>query len=63
MHHGVAVRIRFKLKGFSAESVAFHLVGKEALSLLNESINFCVHVGPDGPVAGPEVDEGYETLW
>ena len=60
MHHSVAVRIRFKLKRFSPEPVAFHLVGVETLNFLDEPINFCVHVGPDGSVAGPEVDEVHE---
>ena len=61
MHHGVALRIRFKLKRFSTEPVAFHLVGEETLDFLNEPINFCIHVGPDRYVAGPEVDEGHKA--
>ena len=60
MHHGVALRIRFKLKRFSTEPVAFHLVGEETLGFLDECINFCVYVGADRLVAGPEVDEGHE---
>ena len=60
MHHSVAVRVGFKLKRFSPEPVAFHLVGIETLGFLDECINFCVHVGPDRSVAGPEVDEGHE---
>ena len=66
MHHSVAVRIRFKLKRFSTEPVAFHLVGEETLGFLDECINFCVHVGPDGAVAGPEIDKPHNTairLW
>ena len=61
MHHGVAVCVGFKLKRFSTEPVAFHLVGEETLGFLDEPINFCIHVGPDRAVAGPEVDEGHKA--
>ena len=66
MHHGVAVCVGFKLKRFSTEPVAFHLVGVETLDFLNECINSCVHVGPDRSVAGPEIDKPHNRairLW
>ena len=55
--YGVSMHVGFKLEGFPAEPVAFHLVGEKTLNTLDVCVQLCVDIRSWLDIFRDEVNE------